>query len=583
MKLIYVPAVCLLVLIFACPSVTLAYQYNGAAWCCSNGNEISYCVDREDIDWGQMHIQSDPYYVPYIESAAEKWNALNNAFQLVYAGLTDYKACIPDNQTGNCIGRMDGQNGITVQKSCDFPQGYYAISYWWTQGCCIIEADICLNNAIKWSRGVGQAECVNAGDDYIDYESAILHQLGYWISLGDEEHDEILGYEPVMYPYLDYCEMRRNLTEDDSAGLYYAYQPGAGGMVLGVNDICDSFHKHPPYWSYATYEGLFLECEWIGCGDCVHQGVSCEYTEVDPCLVVCPGNDITYTIRVRDNCNDPMLDYSRTYLDFSNCPAEACPDEELYWPKVYCESYDGVTGEHHFRVASRLTECTECDVDIYVGNQLCTTVPVHFLDVNGDYCVASNDWVNDHCNDYNCNGAMDSNDWDLLNSHIDHCCQNVPSPGDADGNGEIDDMDVVFINSYLYEGGAPPDPMSLGDPNGDCWIDYQDIEYLIDYLEHGGPAPVAVTCDNPQPCQCRPGEANGDGGINVGDAVYIVNAVFKGGPLPTPYSLCSGDANCDCSFNIGDGVYIINRVFHDGPATCSCIEWIDMCGSPLRE
>jgi hypothetical protein len=84
-------------------------------------------------------------------------------------------------------------------------------------------------------------------------------------------------------------------------------------------------------------------------------------------------------------------------------------------------------------------------------------------------------------------------------------------------------------------------------------------------------------------CDCIPGDANGDGEVNIGDAVYLIAYVFKGGPPPTPYPLCSGDANCDCEVNIGDAVYIIAYVFKGGPPPCSCEEWLDACGPPLRK
>jgi hypothetical protein len=85
------------------------------------------------------------------------------------------------------------------------------------------------------------------------------------------------------------------------------------------------------------------------------------------------------------------------------------------------------------------------------------------------------------------------------------------------------------------------------------------------------------------PCDCRPADANNDGQANVGDAVYMINFVFKGGPAPKPYPQCSGDANKDCQANVGDAVYIINYVFKGGPPPCSCEQWIDACGPPLRK
>ena len=62
--------------------------------------------------------------------------------------------------------------------------------------------------------------------------------------------------------------------------------------------------------------------------------------------------------------------------------------------------------------------------------------------------------------------------------------------GDANGNGEVEMGDVVYLVNYLYKGGPEPDPPASGDPNNDCVIDLGDIVYLLNYLFRGGPAPL---------------------------------------------------------------------------------------------
>ena len=61
-----------------------------------------------------------------------------------------------------------------------------------------------------------------------------------------------------------------------------------------------------------------------------------------------------------------------------------------------------------------------------------------------------------------------------------------------------------------------------GDANGDGQANVGDAVYIINYVFKGGAAP------NPE---CR-GDANCDGDCNVGDAVYLINYVFKGGAAP---------------------------------------------------
>ena len=69
-------------------------------------------------------------------------------------------------------------------------------------------------------------------------------------------------------------------------------------------------------------------------------------------------------------------------------------------------------------------------------------------------------------------------------------------PGDANGDGVVNPVDLIFLANYLYGGGDPPDPLWLGDENCDGSVDNADLMYLGNYLYAGGPAPVP----------CFPGE-----------------------------------------------------------------------------
>jgi hypothetical protein len=167
----------------------------------------------------------------------------------------------------------------------------------------------------------------------------------------------------------------------------------------------------------------------------------------------------------------------------------------------------------------------------------------------------------------------------------DTCSSNIQYPGDVNGDGSINVIDLNFLIGYLYQGGAAPPIMANADINGDCVVDDRDMAYLRAALFAGGPPPVSCTCINPVLCECIIADANGDLDINVADAVYIINFVFKGGAAPVPYAICSGDANKDCACNIGDAVYLINYVFKSGPPPPTCPEWLDEatgCGWVVR-
>jgi len=66
---------------------------------------------------------------------------------------------------------------------------------------------------------------------------------------------------------------------------------------------------------------------------------------------------------------------------------------------------------------------------------------------------------------------------------------NVYVPGDADGSGEVDIDDVVYLIAYIFSGGPAPDPLEAGDADCSGEIDIDDVVYLIAYIFSGGPAP----------------------------------------------------------------------------------------------
>ena len=61
--------------------------------------------------------------------------------------------------------------------------------------------------------------------------------------------------------------------------------------------------------------------------------------------------------------------------------------------------------------------------------------------------------------------------------------------GDANGDGSVNVGDVVYLVSYLYRSGSPPDPLEAGDVNSDHTVDVADVVYLVNYLYRGGDPP----------------------------------------------------------------------------------------------
>jgi hypothetical protein len=62
--------------------------------------------------------------------------------------------------------------------------------------------------------------------------------------------------------------------------------------------------------------------------------------------------------------------------------------------------------------------------------------------------------------------------------------------GDANGDGEINVADIVYLVNFLYRGGDPPDPVDAGDANCDTIVDVGDVVYLVNYLYKGGDPPA---------------------------------------------------------------------------------------------
>ncbi len=79
--------------------------------------------------------------------------------------------------------------------------------------------------------------------------------------------------------------------------------------------------------------------------------------------------------------------------------------------------------------------------------------------------------------------------------------------------GSTDTLGMVVVAKPLYK---------CGDANGDGNINVGDAVFLVDYLFRGGVAPGPI----------QAGDENADNRINIGDAIWCINYVFKGGPEP---------------------------------------------------
>jgi hypothetical protein len=76
----------------------------------------------------------------------------------------------------------------------------------------------------------------------------------------------------------------------------------------------------------------------------------------------------------------------------------------------------------------------------------------------------------------------------VLKSERHLSAQDSP-PGDANGSGEVNVVDVVFLINYLFRNGPEPAYPPCADPNVDCWVTVSDVVYLINYVLKSGATP----------------------------------------------------------------------------------------------
>lgn len=62
--------------------------------------------------------------------------------------------------------------------------------------------------------------------------------------------------------------------------------------------------------------------------------------------------------------------------------------------------------------------------------------------------------------------------------------------GDANGNGQVEVGDAVFLINYVFKYGPPPAPYESGDANCDGTVNVGDPVFIINYVFRGGPPPI---------------------------------------------------------------------------------------------
>jgi hypothetical protein len=106
---------------------------------------------------------------------------------------------------------------------------------------------------------------------------------------------------------------------------------------------------------------------------------------------------------------------------------------------------------------------------------------------NVDQEDSDGDEVGDSCD--NCIWAFNPDQADTNNNGIGDVCETTC--GDADGGGTVDISDAVYIKSFIFDGGPPPDPFLEADADCNGLVNISDVVYLIAYIFGGGIPPCA--------------------------------------------------------------------------------------------
>jgi len=109
-------------------------------------------------------------------------------------------------------------------------------------------------------------------------------------------------------------------------------------------------------------------------------------------------------------------------------------------------------------------------------------------DYNPDHADTDADGVEDACD--NCPEHYNPGQEDGNGNDVGDICDYIC--GDADGNRQVDILDIVYLISFKYKNGPAPKSLLASDVNHDSQINILDIVYLINYKYKAGSAPACL-------------------------------------------------------------------------------------------